>query len=138
MMDEEQKFRQRPDGSTSIVVGWILVAIGIIAALFSGTDDPRIFTLALAVAQIGVALGILLISLGYIVKAIWFLPGRDIPMPLETSVPNPNECQWCGAVVSKPGLPCSAISPDRFGTGFKIGSKVCREKLKERGIKFDG
>jgi hypothetical protein len=137
-MDEEPKLENRPNGSNSIAVGWILVVIGIIAALFSGTDDLRTFTLALAVGQVGLGLGILLISLGYIVKAVWFLPGRDIPISKETSAPIPNECQWCGAIVSKPGLPCSAISPDSFGTGFKIGSKVCREKLKERGIEFDG
>jgi hypothetical protein len=130
----------RPDGSTATVIGWCLVIAGVLAAFFVGqVDSPTAFWLCLAIANLGVGLGVLLLSLGYLVRAIWFLPGRqtksDRDRPLsEVTVTDPDECEWCGIVVTAPAKPCSAFTTEQLPIAAgRIKSVTCRNQLEARG-----
>ena len=136
-MEDGKEFYERPNGSTTIGFGWFLVAIGVIAALFCGSGDPQIFLIAFAIAQGSLGLGILLISLGYVVRAIWFLPGREIEKPQIFASIAASQCEWCGLEIKEPGRACSQVPHEQFGAGFKVGNDVCKQKLKFRGISVE-
>lgn len=131
---------ERPDGSVATLIGWVLVAIGVLAAFFvSSADSPSGFWLSIAISNLGIGLGVLLLSLGYLVRAIWFLPGRELPTrQMAQSRADPalgsDVCAWCAKTVSSPARPCSALTAEELPVSAdRVQSKVCRSELEARG-----
>ena len=134
---------QRPDGQTATGIGWALIVGGVLAVLVAGADDSggAGWLIWLAVANLGIGLGVLLLSLGYLVRAIWFLPGREIPVEGfgdESFAPLP--CDWCGQTVASPNKPCAAFDPERLKTFVpRITNDKCLVALRDQGlIEADG
>ena len=131
---------ERPDGSVATILGWISLVVGVIAGfLATGADSVDGFWLSLAIANLGVGLGVLLLSLGYLVRAIWFLPGREAPLKDSKNIPAVEmatvNCEWCGIDVRAPNTPCSGNSLDRLReVKSQITSAKCLAELRERGI----
>ena len=140
MSEENQELVERPSGANVMTVGWVLVVIGVFAAFVTGsTGNPQTFMLALAVAQIGLSLGILLVVLGYLVRAVYFLPGRDVTKAELSGIgdyqePERTECEWCGQITIAPNKPCSEIGHERLTeiAGDVTNSK-CQSQLVEHG-----
>lgn len=132
---------ERPDGSTATAIGWVLVAIGIIAAFFvTSSESPSGFWFSIAISNLGVGLGVLLLSLGYLVRAIGFLPGREVSarrpsiavLPAKTF--EDGVCEWCNTTVHAPARPCSAFTEAQLPIAAdRIKSKVCKSELDARG-----
>lgn len=127
---------QRPDGATATAIGWLLVVVGIVAAFITAnaeTTNGWIF--GIAIANLGLGLGVLLLSLGYLVRAIWFLPGREIQA--SDSIGAPAEpartCEWCGRTPMG-GKPCSNFPAEGLERlAGKVTDTVCKRQLQERG-----
>ena len=107
---------ERPDGSTASTVGWFLIFVGVVSAFFAASAETSAWWwFLLAAANLGVGVGVLLVSLGYLVKAIWFLPGREIEEAAkETHAPDP--CDWCGQLIAAPNKPCASFESERLKT----------------------
>ncbi|MEC7399959.1 MAG: hypothetical protein VYD00_08085, partial [Pseudomonadota bacterium] len=72
-----------------------------------------------------------LLALGYLVKAIWFLPGREI----SSAGIELKRCDYCGLKVTAPSQPCSAIpTTDLTQVASRIDSDNCRRVLAEKGF----
>ena len=127
----------RPDGSTATLVGWLLVVIGVVAAFFTASaETSNGWLFGLAIVNLGLGLGVLLLSLGYLVKAIWFLPGREPPSPQQEPAIGAAlvKCDWCGRTPAA-GSPCSQIPHDKLvQIATKITSPVCQEQLAQHGF----
>jgi hypothetical protein len=123
---------ERPDGSIPTLMGWILVIVGIFSALFVViTETPTTFWLATTLAQLGVGLGVLLLSLGYLVRAIWFLPERERSEDGAIL----RKCDYCGFKAAEPSIPCSAVPTDHLmDNAHRIDSERCITALKLRGF----
>ena len=131
---------QRPNGEGPTAVGWTLIILGVLLAFFAGTADEIsvLLVLGLLLAQLCIGLGVLLVSLGYIVRAIWFLPGRDHvsqltlgPDQVTGSVP-PARCAWCSEEVIAPNRPCSEVEPEKLAAWAPNARKhSCRLALVE-------
>ena len=86
---------KRPHGGNVMIAGWTLLIFGLIAAFISGAMDPqyrdgsgidldrmRQKALFFWGAAAALSAGTLLLLAGYIVRAIWFLPGdSERPTP---------------------------------------------------------
>ncbi|MGE4321781.1 MAG: hypothetical protein AB7E60_01975 [Sphingobium sp.] len=80
--------KKRPDGSTQIIIGWILFAVSL-SLIFSlefpeksylGVPDPSamVWYWQRSIISSGLfGLSIILLSVGWIIRAIYFLPERD-------------------------------------------------------------
>jgi hypothetical protein len=128
---------ERPDGSVATTVGWVLIAGGVVCAFLAAsaeTSEWRWFLLA--AGNLGVGVGVLLVSLGYLVKAIWFLPGRETAAAIEAeTTPEPAPCDWCGQVIAAPNKPCAAFETERLKTFVpRITNEKCLVALREHGL----
>jgi len=123
---------ERPDGSRPTAIGWILIVAGVFAALFAAiAPDFNWLVIWIALANLGIGLGVILLSLGYLVKALWFLPGREI----DSDGAELQECNYCGIKVIAPAQPCSAIATDELmNVADRIDSDNCRRVLKQKGF----
>ncbi|RJY09383.1 hypothetical protein [Aurantiacibacter aquimixticola] len=128
----------RPDGSHVTGIGSGLIIVGIIAIFFVGSAETAVgFQVALLIAYLGIGLGVLLCALGYLVRAIWFLPGREIELdPGKTEwEAGVSECAYCRLEITAPAEPCSAVSPDELaGMTDRIDDERCFRVLHEQGI----
>lgn len=131
--------RQRPDGSVATGLGWALVVLGIVAAFMgAGAETMPGWIIGLAFANLAIALGVLLLSLGYLVRAIWFLPGRDsaAPAPTTVSPSTANRCDWCERDLPGGAVACTALSPERLTrVAHKVTDPVCVEQYQLRDVK---
>jgi hypothetical protein len=117
-----------------------LVIAGVLVAFFLGqVESPTAFWLCLAIANLGVGLGVLLLSLGYLVRAIWFLPGRQTMSDSDRALSkvaeaDAGECEWCGVTVHAPAKACSSFSEEQLPIAAnRITSPTCRNQLEARG-----
>ena len=140
MSEENQELVERPSGEAVMMVGWVLIVIGVFAAfVMGGTSNPQTFMLALAVAQIGLSLGILLVPLGYLVRAVYFLPGREVTKAELSGIAVHQEsertgCEWCGQSVLAPNKPCSEIGHERLiEIAGDVTNSKCQVQLVEHG-----
>lgn len=126
---------ERPDGSTATFIGWVLIAIGVLAAFFvAGAETPAGFWFSIGLANLAIGLGVLLLSLGYLVRAIWFLPGRDFAGQQPTDAPI-NQCAYCELVIREPALPCSAVpTAELVELADRIDDDRCRKILHDKGF----
>ncbi len=69
---------KRPDGSKPTLMGWVLILVGGVVAIVSTGAHTDALANGGLFGLGAIALGVFLVSLGYLVKAIWFLPGREI------------------------------------------------------------
>ena len=130
----------RPDGSTSTAIGWLLVAIGVVAAFFIGNAESMggmIF--AAALTNLGIGLGVLLLSLGYLVRAIWFLPGRDAAVQISANVPasqlTETQCNWCERVLPAGKTTCTSLTTVQLAkVANKVKDPACLVQFEQRGI----
>jgi hypothetical protein len=131
---------QRPNGEGATIWGGLSLVLGVIAAFIaSGAETLQGFWMAIGIANLGIGLGVLLLSLGYLVRAIWFLPGREIEeaeVADPTALPKSNQfCDWCDQLVDYPYSPCSALDEGALRKNMKkITSAKCVAALEERGI----
>ncbi len=126
--------QKRPDGSVATAIGWVLIVIGVIFAFIAATAQT---SFAIALTNLGIGLGVVLVSLGYLVRAIWFLPGREIPLHQSIAEQEPTliPCDYCGLDIAAPLLPCSAISAEELmRREDEIDDEKCTILLRERGI----
>lgn len=123
---------ERPDGSQSTVIGWILIVFGALSAVMAAiATDTNWLIIWIALANLGIGLGVLLLSLGYLVRAIWFLPGREI----DSGGIELQKCDYCGIKVLAPAQPCSAIPTiELANVADRIDSDNCRRVLKQKGF----
>jgi hypothetical protein len=123
---------QRPDGSQSTVIGWILIGAGIFAALFAAiSPNLNWLIIWIGLANLGIGLGVVLLSLGYLVRAIWFLPGREF----DADGAELQKCDYCDFKIAAPSQPCSAMRSDQVGgAADRIDSDNCRRVLALKGI----
>jgi hypothetical protein len=129
---------QRPDGSIATMLGWILIAAGGLS-VFLATNAESIngWWMGIIASNLGIGLGVLLVSLGYLVRAIWFLPARDVaatPSTFPDSDPAIS-CSWCQQSVRNPNRPCDAID---WASDPELKARVtngkCRTALAEQHI----
>ena len=131
---------QRPTGEVPTGLGWMLIIIGVIAAaLAAGSETLEGTILGYLIAQLGIGLGVLLVSLGYIVRAIWFLPGRSVSVtaPANSAAAQTTECEWCGQHVPQPNKPCAQVDREkmaRLAPGIK--NRHCRQALAQQGFEI--
>jgi len=130
------EYQERPDGSNVTAAGWALVVLGLLAAIFSGSAESLGgWVFALGVANLGIGLGVLLLSLGYLVRAIWFLPGREIPKeahpgPLQQS----SYCEWCNRDMT-PYRPCSTVRDEENRLRApRLRDEACIAQFRARGL----
>ena len=123
---------ERPDGSQSTLAGWILVSIGLVAAFMAAAVENHFaFIVLFAVANLGVGLGVLLLALGYLVRAIWFLPGRDLNAAGHELL----KCDYCDLKIAAPSEPCSAVPTlELANIASRIDSENCRRVLVKKGF----
>jgi hypothetical protein len=128
--------RERPDGSIATGIGWVLVVLGLGIGFFgmrAGTSEG-LFT-AFAFANLGIGLGVLLLSLGYLVRAIWFLPGREIPGgAAPDSLAKPTFCQWCDRDMFPYNACSSATEEINLGRAPRLSDEICISEFRARGL----
>ena len=126
---------ERPDGSVATTVGWVLIAGGVVCAfLAASAETSEWWWFLLAAGNLGVGVGVLLVSLGYLVKAIWFLPGRETAESVEAA-PAPAPCDWCGQAIAAPNKPCAAFETERLKIFVpRITNPKCLVALREHGV----
>ena len=129
---------ERPDGSVVTPIGWLLISVGIIGVFIAATAETLNGTLlGFGLANLGIGLGVVLLSLGYLVRAIWFLPGRNV---LSEASPSRAEehatesaCEWCGRTPAS-GKACSKISAEALARlSPQITNPTCKEHLRLHG-----
>jgi hypothetical protein len=130
---------ERPDGSVATPIGWILIVIGIIGAFVGALAETLNGTLiGFAIANLGFGLGVLLLALGYLVRAIWFLPGREIPLAeiraSSPSIANGPYCSWCSRRLPAGARTCDSYDAEGLTqVSEKVTDPVCKPQLQERG-----
>jgi hypothetical protein len=122
----------RPDGSQSTAIGWVFVIFGILSAVMAAiAKDMNWLIIWIALANLGVGLGVLLLSLGYLVRAIWFLPGRE----MDKGGHELQKCDYCDFKVVGPAQPCSAMpTAELKDAASRIDSDNCRRILAQKGF----
>ncbi|MDB5550054.1 MAG: hypothetical protein JWL86_38 [Rhizobium sp.] len=76
----------RPTGGVVLGIGWLAFGLGAASLLLwlaAGRDDPGMAIVTYAVAVLGLSFGSLMIAVGYVVRAMWFLNGTDKKVVLE-------------------------------------------------------
>ena len=132
---------ERPDGSVVTPIGWILIICGIVSAFFAATAESINGTLlGVALANLGIGLGVLLLSLGYLVRAIWFLPSRQIvanEQSGESGEKSVNSaCGWCGRRLPTGSIACTSLTHEQLcEVGPKVPDPVCQKQLHDRGYR---
>lgn len=136
---------ERPDGSQATAIGWTLIVVGGIAIFVAaGAETFEGMVWGALVANLGIGLGIILLSLGYLVKAIWFLPGREI----EAAQPRQEQsgkdggdgfhfCDWCHLGLYAPDVACSLQTEEQILADIELKETIqtaCHHELKERGL----
>ena len=130
---------ERPDGSVVTPIGWgliVLGAFGVFVAASAETINGAL--LGLGLANLGIGLGVILLSLGYLVRAIWFLPGREIRTDEHPRLASSGTevCDWCGRTPAA-GKTCSDFSDEALGRiSVRIQNPVCQEELHRRGYEI--
>ena len=126
---------KRPDGSVATTFGWTLIVAGVACAFFAAkAETVNMSWLMFAAGNLGISLGVLLVSLGYLVKAIWYLPAREINESVDET-PAPSPCDWCGQVIAAPNKPCAAFETERLKTFIpQIKNPKCLLALQDRGV----
>jgi hypothetical protein len=127
---------ERPNGSNATAAGWALIVLGILSAFFSGsTESFGAWVFALGIANLGIGLGVLLLSLGYLVRALWFLPGREIPREERAGSPtNLSFCEWCDRDMT-PYRACSTVSDDENRLRApRLRDEACIAQFRDRGL----
>jgi len=121
---------ERPNGSQSTATGWLL--IGVLSAVMAAiAKEMNWLIIWLALANLGIGLGVLLLSLGYLVRAIWFLPAREI----DSGGIELQKCDYCDFKVKAPAQPCSAFPTSELENfADRIDSDNCRRVLKQKGF----
>ena len=130
----------RPDGSNSTAIGWLLIVVGVVAAFFIGSAKSvggMIF--AAALTNLGIGLGVLLLSLGYLVRAIWFLPGREVGAHVPNRSPaSPladTTCNWCERVLPAGKTTCTSLTSAQLAkVADKVKDPACLRQFEQRGI----
>lgn len=138
---------ERPDGSQATAIGWTLIAAGLLAIFFAaGAETFEGMVWGALVANLGIGLGIILLSLGYLVKAIWFLPGREIEDDNKEGLINSSppstaaweDCEWCNLRVYGPARPCSLQGEEELRNELNSITEPlhrdCHSELVSRGI----
>lgn len=135
---------QRPDGSVVSPIGWILIVVGVLGALIAASADTLTGMLSgFAMANLGFGLGVLLLSLGYLVRAIWFLPGREITaaelhergIQSGTTV----RCDWCDRNLPAHFRTCTSFDHEALSkVSEKVVDPVCKDQLRQRGYAVAG
>jgi len=123
---------ERPDGSQSTAIGWAFVIFGILSAVVAAiAKDMNWLIIWIVLASLGIGLGVLLLSLGYLVRAIWFLPGKE----MDNGGLELQKCDFCDFKVTAPAQPCSAIpTSELVDVADRIDSDNCRRVLKIKGF----
>ena len=132
---------ERPTGELPMGIGWLLIAIGVVAIFVAGGSRSFEGTiLGYLIAQLGIGVGVLLVSLGYIVRAIWFLPGRSVNQATAPTDPVRVEmtaCDWCAQQVPRPNKPCAVIDPDKMARlAPSVENPKCRDALAAHGFEL--
>ena len=75
MSKPSKPLAKRPNGGSVMKTGWALIIIGMLAAIVfvAVDDDLQSLIVAGAISSIGVGFGTLLVALGYLARAIYFL-----------------------------------------------------------------
>jgi hypothetical protein len=126
----------RPNGSNATMAGWVLVVAGVLAAFFSrSAESVGAWVFALGIANLGIGLGVLLLSLGYLVRAIWFLPGREVPKEaIPQTMRQPSYCEWCERDMS-PYRACSTVSDEENRQrAARLRDEACLSEFRARGL----
>ena len=85
---------ERPTGAGQRAGGWVLMIIGGIAFLLSldnsgvGVDSMMRQWSLMIISGSAFGLAVLLFAVGWILRAIWFLPGREVEV-IAADDPNP-------------------------------------------------
>jgi hypothetical protein len=127
---------ERPDGSVATPVGWLLIMAGVTGAVIAASAETMTgMLLGFGMANLGFGLGVILLSLGYLVRAIWFLPGRDIlasegrPPPAAST-----QCSWCDRQLPARFRTCTSFDHDSLlKVAPKVIDPVCQQQLCQRG-----
>lgn len=133
-------FEERPNGKTVHFIGIILITFGIFFAFIGvSAAEPWNAIYLFVLSGAAVNIGVLLLSLGYLVRAIYFLPGREIQAEYEEdALSSPEEagleCEWCGQVAYSPNKPCSMLAEERLlEIASDIENRKCQLMLVDRG-----
>jgi hypothetical protein len=127
---------QRPDGSVVTPIGWAFISLGVIGVIVAAAAESiNAVIIGFGLANLGIGLGVLLLSLGYLVRAIWFLPGREIRASELNSKPvSVSSCGWCGRQLPSGYKTCTSYD---HGTLRQVSEKVvdpvCKGELQKRG-----
>jgi len=127
---------ERPDGSNATAAGWGLIAVGIVAAFIGmSSDSLHGFVIGLVIGNLAIGLGVLLLSLGYLVHAIWFLPGREIPLaPQQQGSEDLSNCAWCGRNMA-PYRACSTATDEaNRERSPRLADERCIAEFRARGL----
>lgn len=129
---------ERPDGSVVTPIGWTLILIGIVGAFIAATAESiHAMLTGFVLANLGFGLGGLLLSLAYLVRAIWFLPGREIAAnQSEAAIERPSavSCEWCDRQLPARFRTCTSFGHDSLKEiSERVVDSVCQEQLSRRG-----
>ena len=101
------------------------------------SDSYELASLGVIFGSALLSIGTLLLSLGYLVKAIWFLPGRELPTsePAAAATGGIITCAWCDQAVAAPNVPCARLSPDELAGLLDTNENLqCQVQLRTRGF----
>jgi hypothetical protein len=126
----------RPDGSNATAIGWALVVVGVLALFFfPSAETVAGMVFAVALGNLGIGLGVLLLSLGYLVRAIWFLPGRDIPVERTSArAVSTTDCSYCGRDMT-PYRACSSVDDEtNRSRAPRMNDETCLAAFRSKGL----
>lgn len=126
---------QRPDGSVVTPIGWAFISLGVIGVIVAAAAESiNAVIIGFGLANLGIGLGVLLLSLGYLVRAIWFLPGREIrASELTSKSVSDSSCGWCGRLLRNYKTCTSYDDGTLRRVSEKVVDPVCKGELQKRG-----
>lgn len=129
---------ERPDGSVVTPIGWVFIVVGIVGTFIAMTaESANAMFAGFVLANLGFGLGVLLLSLAYLVRAIWFLPGRELPAgePRTPVAQAPAVfCEWCDRRLPAKFRTCTSFDHDSLiEVSERVVDPVCRDQLGRRG-----